>query len=160
MAVVLTALAFAATSRDRALRAPRLGSRCELVGLLLVLAVGSDMLTVEVRSVRISGSFLAIVLAMALLGPAPAAAIGAASVARRRRRLRRRPWTSASINITNYTIFPLVGGVLLATVASARCQPDEADGLELRRSPCSLVFMVTNFLNFLMVAVLNASPSA
>ena len=51
----------------------------ELVGLLFVLAVGSDMLTVEVRGVWISGSFVALVLAMALLGPAPAAAIGAGS---------------------------------------------------------------------------------
>ena len=45
----------------------------ELVGLLFVLAVGSDMLTVEVKGVWISGSFVALVLAMALLGPAPAA---------------------------------------------------------------------------------------
>jgi hypothetical protein len=49
-----------------------------LVGLLLVLCIGSDVMTVEVRNVRITGSFLAIVLAMALLGPAPAAVIGAA----------------------------------------------------------------------------------
>ena len=47
----------------------------DLVALLFVLAVGSDMLTVEVRGLRVSGSFLAIVLAMALLGPAPAVAI-------------------------------------------------------------------------------------
>ena len=52
--------------------------------LLFVLAVGSDVLTVEVRKVRISGSFLAIVLAMALLGPAPAVAIGVGCGARRR----------------------------------------------------------------------------
>ena len=44
----------------------------ELVVLLFVLAVGSDLLTVEVRGIRVSGAFLAIVLAMALLGPAPA----------------------------------------------------------------------------------------
>ena len=51
----------------------------ELVGLLLVLCIGSDVMTVEVRNVRITGSFLAIVLAMALLGPAPAAVIGASA---------------------------------------------------------------------------------
>src|SRR4051812_15473322 len=50
-----------------------------LVGLLLVLAVGSDAVAVEVRGLRLSGAFLAIVLAMALLGPAPAVAIGALS---------------------------------------------------------------------------------
>ena len=44
--------------------------------LLLVLAVGSDLLTMDWRGFRISGAFLALVLAMALLGPAPAAAIG------------------------------------------------------------------------------------
>ena len=52
----------------------------ELVLLLFVLAVGSDVLSVELRGMRVSGAFLAIVLAMALLGPAPAAAIGAASI--------------------------------------------------------------------------------
>src|ERR1700750_1835390 len=50
-----------------------------LVGLLLALAVGSDAVAIEVRGVRVSGSFLAIVLSMALLGPAPAVALGAAS---------------------------------------------------------------------------------
>src|SRR5215213_3120887 len=48
----------------------------ELVFLLLILAVSSDVLTIEFRGIRVSGSFLALVLAMALLGPAPAAAIG------------------------------------------------------------------------------------
>ena len=47
--------------------------------LLLVLAIGSDVLTIEFRGLRVSGSFLALVLAMALLGPAPAAAIGVAA---------------------------------------------------------------------------------
>src|ERR1700750_2706279 len=50
-----------------------------LVTLLLVLAVGSDFLDVEVRTIRISGSFLALVLAMPLLGPAPAVMIGVVS---------------------------------------------------------------------------------
>ena len=57
------------------------GRPIELVLLLLVLAVGSDVLTIEFRGIRISGSFLALVLAMALLGPAPAAAIGVAATA-------------------------------------------------------------------------------
>jgi uncharacterized membrane protein YfhO len=48
-----------------------------LVLLLFSLAVISDVLTVDFRGVRVSGSFLAIVLAMVLLGPAPAAAMGA-----------------------------------------------------------------------------------
>ena len=51
----------------------------ELVLLLLVLAVGSDRSRWTSADLRISGSFLALVLAMALLGPAPAAAIGVAT---------------------------------------------------------------------------------
>src|SRR5215212_12017643 len=84
----------------------------ELFALLLVLAIGSDMLIVEVRSFRVSGSFLAIVLAMALLGPTPAAVIGAGSVALEAM-ISRRPWDKAINNITNYAIFPLVGGLIL-----------------------------------------------
>ena len=46
-----------------------------------MLAIGSDVLTVEIRGLRISGCFIAIVLAMALLGPIPAAVIGVGSSA-------------------------------------------------------------------------------
>src|SRR5688500_13924531 len=49
-----------------------------LFGLLFVLATGTEMLNVEVKNLRLTGSFVAIVLAMALLGPAPAAALAAA----------------------------------------------------------------------------------
>ena len=49
-----------------------------LLGLLFVLAAGSEMLGFEIRGLRLSGSFLSIVLAMALLGPAPAVALALA----------------------------------------------------------------------------------
>src|ERR687887_398199 len=52
-----------------------------LLVLLLCLAIASDLVIVEIRSLRLSGAFLALVLAMALLGPAPAAALGAVSAA-------------------------------------------------------------------------------
>ncbi len=52
----------------------------ELFAVLLALALGSDLLAVRYKAQRISGSFLALVLAMALLGPAPAVAIGVAAV--------------------------------------------------------------------------------
>ena len=123
-----------------------------LVGLLLVLCIGSDALTVEVRNVRITGSFLAIVLAMALLGPAPAAIIGGtaslvdAVVARR-------PLVNALMNIANYMIFPLVGGVMIhATVG--HIEPGGSSGLNFA-ALVLVVFMVTNFMNFSMVALFN-----
>jgi putative nucleotidyltransferase with HDIG domain len=124
----------------------------ELFGLLLVLAIGSDMLIVEVRSFRVSGSFLAIVLAMALLGPAPAAVIGASSVALEAFVTRRR-WETAINNIANYTIFPLVGGLLLEATAR-EAHGATTDGLWFAFAVL-VVFMITNFLNFLIVAVLN-----
>src|ERR1700760_2859985 len=51
-----------------------------VVFVLLGLAVVTDLFAVEHGGQRISGSFLALVLAMTLLGPAPAATIGVASV--------------------------------------------------------------------------------
>src|SRR5215217_5293440 len=84
----------------------------ELVGLLFVLAVGSDLLTVEVRGVWISGSFVALVLAMALLGPAPAAAIGASSALVEMARTRR-SWDRVFTNVVVYATFPLVGALLV-----------------------------------------------
>jgi len=121
----------------------------ELVFLLLVLAVGSDVLTIEFRGIRVSGSFLAIVLAMALLGPAPAAAIGAASAAIDIL-VARRPWHRGLMNVAVWATFPLVGGLLVQGWVGDPVPGDENAlwfaGLVL------IVFMVTNFLNFVLVA--------
>jgi putative nucleotidyltransferase with HDIG domain len=121
----------------------------ELVMLLLVLAVGSDVLTIEFRGIRVSGAFLALVLAMALLGPAPAAFVGAASAVIDAG-LSRRPWHRALMNIAVWASFPLIGGLLMeAWIGETQPGSDNAlvfAGLVL------LVFMLTNFLNFVMVA--------
>src|SRR5213596_1388825 len=85
LAMLILALTVAAATSEARDWAP-----IELVLLLLVLAVGSDVLTIEFRGIRVSGSFLALVLAMALLGPAPAAVVGAASAASGATRTRRR----------------------------------------------------------------------
>ena len=122
----------------------------DLVVLLFALAVGSDRLTVEVRGLRISGSFLAIVLAMALLGPAPAVFIGAgctlvdALVARR-------PFDRTLANIAAFATFPLVGSVVIESVAG-EVQPGSTDALAFA-GLVLVIFMVTNILNFLMAAV-------
>src|SRR3954453_20329768 len=97
--LILAATVAVATSEARDWSPP------ELVLLLLVLAVGSDALTIEFRGIRVSGSFLALVLAMALLGPAPAAAIGAAS-ALIDAAVSRRPWHRALMNVAVWTTFP------------------------------------------------------
>src|SRR6185503_19886261 len=50
-----------------------------LTGLLALLVLGSDILVLDAKRFRIGGSFTGLVLAMALLGPAPAAVLGLAS---------------------------------------------------------------------------------
>jgi putative nucleotidyltransferase with HDIG domain len=122
----------------------------ELVCLLFVLAVGSDMLTVEMRSVRVSGAFLAIVLAMALLGPGPAGLIGGVSalidagVSRRR-------WEGAINNVVTWAVFPIVGGLIIEASFGAGAVSSE-DALAFA-GIVLVTFMITNFLNFTMVAV-------
>jgi putative nucleotidyltransferase with HDIG domain len=123
-----------------------------LVGLLLVLCIGSDAMTVEVRNVRITGSFLAIVLAMALLGPAPAAVIGGtASLVDAI--IARRPIDNALMNIANYMIFPLIGGVMIHETVG-HLDAGAGDGLNFA-ALVLVVFMVTNFINFTLVALFN-----
>jgi hypothetical protein len=47
-----------------------------MVGLLFVLVLGSDFIVLDAKRFRIGGSFLGIILATALLGPAPAVLLG------------------------------------------------------------------------------------
>ncbi len=119
-----------------------------LVLLLFSLAVVSDALTVEFRGVRVSGSFLAIVLAMVLLGPAPAAAMGA-SASLIDAILSRRTWNGGLNNVLTWAVFPLVGGLLVEVAAARGVVDDEPIGLALT---VVVVFMATNIVNFLMVA--------
>ncbi len=121
----------------------------ELVLLLLVLAIGSDALTMEFRGIRISGSFLALVLAMALLGPAPAAVIGASATVIDAF-LYRRSWQRNLLNLAVWTWFPIVGSLIIEGWAG-----DPSPGSENALGFAGLVgavFMITNFLNFVLVA--------
>ena len=124
-------------------------SPIELVLLLLVLAIGSDVLTIEFRGIRVSGSFLALVLAMALLGPAPAAVVGAAS-AIIDAAVSRRPWHRTLMNFAVWATFPLIGGLFMESWIG-EATPGSENAL-LFAGFVLLVFMLTNFLNFVMVA--------
>jgi putative nucleotidyltransferase with HDIG domain len=122
----------------------------DLLLLLFVLAVSSDMLTVEMRGVRVSGAFLSIVLAMALLGPGPAALIGGLS-ALIDALLSRRSWNRAVNNVVTWATFPVIGG-LMADLMLGTAQTDIDDALGFA-AVVLLTFMVTNLLNFTMVAL-------
>jgi putative nucleotidyltransferase with HDIG domain len=86
---------------------------------LLAFSVVSDVGAVETgASVKISGSFLALVLAMVFLGGPPAAAIGVVTIAFGWVRWR----DSASdflINLVTYAWFPLAGGLAFSAATDA-----------------------------------------
>jgi putative nucleotidyltransferase with HDIG domain len=116
----------------------------DLVGLLAVVVVGSDFLTLRAKRFRISGSFLGLVLAMALLGPAPATAMGlaCASVDAVRGRIRGSLLLS---NLATYTLFPLLGGVVLMSLRDIL--DDGGSALAV-----FAVFVGANVLNFVLIA--------
>lgn len=117
------------------------------IGLLIalvVLAVGSDLLTLEVRGLHLSGAFAAIILAAILLGPAPAVVVGLAPILVVAVRSRPSVGILAS-NLATYAAFPLAAA-LAARALELDTRPDlPAAGLTL------VVFMAVNLLNFVMI---------
>jgi hypothetical protein len=94
-----------------------------LVGLLLALALVAERLEFEIRGQHLSASLVVLVLAMSLLGPAPAVAFGIVvtlpnSVGRR---LSPALWLS---NLTAFAFFPLVGGLLVRLLIGDVHTPD------------------------------------
>jgi putative nucleotidyltransferase with HDIG domain len=111
--------------------------------LLLGLALATDWFAVSHGGQRISGSFLALVLAAALLGPAPATAIGIAAVLFDQARAHN-PLPRLIANLAAFATFPLVGGLI---IAAADLQPESAAFPLL----VFATFLFTNLLNFLMI---------
>ena len=121
------------------------------IGLVLVLtalAIGSDRFAVSHEGQRISGSFLALVLAMTLAGPAPAVAIGVTSVLVDNA-VARNPLPRLITNLTTFATFPLVGGLLTRWAIDAFDIDRAGAGFSLL---VLAVFMVTILLDFLMIA--------
>jgi putative nucleotidyltransferase with HDIG domain len=139
------ALAAGAAALAVVLTRPGDWSQPDLFGLLLVLALASDTMTAELRGVRFTGAFLVVVLATALLGPAPALVIGAASSVFDALFFRR-PVRRALENVANYAVVPVVGALIVWGMTG------NASG-DLGFALAVLVaYMVTNALNFSIVA--------
>jgi putative nucleotidyltransferase with HDIG domain len=117
-----------------------------LVLVLFALAVASDIMIVEMRGLRVSGAFFSLVLAMTLLGPAPAVAIGIGATLVYGV-ISRRTFVKLLNDAACWAIFPLVGGVM----ADAFAIDTVVDGAWFCAAVV-LVYMTTNLLNFLMVA--------
>jgi putative nucleotidyltransferase with HDIG domain len=81
--------------------------------LLLGFALASDLMAASIRSskLKVSGSFLAIVVAMVLLGGAPAAAVGVLTIVAGWVKWREKPHYFLA-NLASYASFPLACGLL------------------------------------------------
>ena len=115
--------------------------------LLLALAIASDQFAIETRRIRISATHFSLVVAMVLLGPAPAVAIGLASTLVDSLRSRP-PREFALINLATYSAYPLIGAIAFHGV-------EGWFGFEPEGSTFLLLvfgfYLATNVMNFLMV---------
>lgn len=90
-----------------------------LLGTLMVFSVFSELTAVRVESsLDISGSFLALVVAMVFLGGTPAALIGVVTILVGWLRWRSE-WSHLLNNLLVYTVFPLAGGIAFHQVVEA-----------------------------------------
>jgi len=87
-----------------------------LVVLLLVLALLAEWFTVELSEGMLSASLIAIVLAMGLLGPAPAAACGIAAMIHRSAVTRLRASQSLN-NLSTFAAVSFAGGLMVRALA-------------------------------------------
>jgi putative nucleotidyltransferase with HDIG domain len=143
VALLVAALVGAALTSDAAEWEP-----AGLVALLAVLALVSDALTIETKGQRLSGSFIALVLAMAFLGPAPAVAIAVATIVVDTLRARP-PLPCVANNLLTYALFPLAGGLLARLSVELGANPEAfAYGFVVFG-----IYVVTNVLNFGLTAL-------
>jgi putative nucleotidyltransferase with HDIG domain len=126
----------------------------ELVALLLALSVIGERLELTVGSQSLSAGFVALVLAMTLLGPAPAVAI--AMVAITVDSVSRRPSLQVCLsNAATYAAFALLGAMLVRLALGD--VHDHGNAHTIKSVEFALlvfgVFVVTNVVNFALIAI-------
>jgi putative nucleotidyltransferase with HDIG domain len=124
-----------------------------LVGLLFGLALVAERLEFEIRGQHLSASLVVLVLAMSLLGPAPAVAFGIAVTLPNsaQRRLSPADWL---INLAAFATFPLAGALIVQGVIGDVHSPASQHLIHSVTFALVVfgVFMVCNALNFLTMA--------
>jgi putative nucleotidyltransferase with HDIG domain len=91
-------------------RAPYANWDMGLLAILLGFSVLSDVMSIETESrIKVSGNFLALVLALVFLGGTPAALIGVISIIAGWLRFREK-WNDFAVNLVTYITFPVVVG--------------------------------------------------
>jgi putative nucleotidyltransferase with HDIG domain len=150
LAIAIMVAALVATAVAAVLLAPEANWDLGLFGVLLVFSVLSFLTAVRAESkLLISGTFLALVLAMVFLGGTPAALIGVAVTSIGwLARWRDEPHYLLN-NVLTYAVFPLVGGILFH---------ESIDALGLTASDPAFylcifgLFQVVLAINFIMIA--------
>jgi putative nucleotidyltransferase with HDIG domain len=117
--------------------------------LLLTIGALSSAFRFKMAGFQVSTSFLAIILALTLLGPTPAAvlAVVAVLIDSLRRRLALRDVVA---NLSTFASFPLAGGVLFNLLGGPGLEGDEGAAYVLIVLG---TFMATNLLNFMLIAI-------
>jgi putative nucleotidyltransferase with HDIG domain len=120
-----------------------------LLAILALLVVGADLLDIKFKSLSIAGNFLGLVVAMAVLGPVPAALLGVLSnfvwIARDRPRT-----CMALATVASYAAAFLAGGFVLRAVAESLALETTDVGFVV---PLIAGFAVAHVLNFSTVFV-------
>ncbi|MGH2980005.1 MAG: HD-GYP domain-containing protein [Solirubrobacterales bacterium] len=131
------------------LTAPGANWKPFLLLMLLAFSVLSDLGAVETRAgAKISGSLLALILAMVFMGGPPAAVIGVVTITFGWLRWRD-SWRDLLINLVTYAWFPLIGGLAFAAARDGTgLSPD--DGLFYVM--VLGVFALSLLMNFTMIA--------
>jgi putative nucleotidyltransferase with HDIG domain len=120
-----------------------------LFAALAVIVIVSEAFPLQTKDFAVSAAFLALVLAMTLLGPSAAAALGMLGVVAQFVR-RHTKWRPMLANLSTYAFFPLVGGLLFTVVGGPELvDPDPARYILAVFG----LFMAMNVLNFLLIAL-------
>jgi putative nucleotidyltransferase with HDIG domain len=127
-----------------------------LIVVLFALSLGGRRVWfITIRGQRVAPGLVAQVLAMAVLGPAPAVAMSilVGILISVRRDLRPTAWLN---NVASFAVFPLVGGVVAQALIGNVHDPANA----LAQGPAFAlvvfaVFLIANALNFLVIALDN-----
>ncbi len=129
-------------------RAPEATWNLPLFAILLGFSVFSDLTAISTTSkVKISGSFLALVLAMVFLGGTPAAVIGVMTILAGWLRWRD-AWHYLLNNLLTYAIFPLATGIAFHTAVTRGISDSEPAFYGL----IFAVFLLALAINFTMIA--------
>ena len=118
-----------------------------LFAALLALAVAGQFLSVRVGSVQLGPAFVPTALAMALLGPGPAAVIAVTALIVWSLKAAT-PWALLFDNVIAVATYAVVGGVLFVALGD----PGHRDDPELSTALIVIaVYFAANLLNFLLV---------